>query len=46
MQSRHVLPAWFGVGFALERFVGDSSERERLLQTNDGAVSVLRRSDQ
>jgi phosphoenolpyruvate carboxylase len=26
MQSRHVLPAWFGVGYALERF---SEEHER-----------------
>jgi phosphoenolpyruvate carboxylase len=33
MQSRHVLPAWFGVGYALERFIGEDAERERRLQT-------------
>ena len=32
MQSRHVLPAWFGVGFALGRFVGGSAKQERLLR--------------
>jgi phosphoenolpyruvate carboxylase len=32
MQSRHVLPAWFGVGYALERFMARSSDHERLLQ--------------
>jgi phosphoenolpyruvate carboxylase len=33
MQSRHVLPAWFGVGYALERFIGEDAGKERLLQT-------------
>ncbi|HVQ37734.1 MAG TPA: phosphoenolpyruvate carboxylase [Pyrinomonadaceae bacterium] len=33
MQSRHVLPGWFGVGYALERFAGKDPESERLLQT-------------
>ena len=32
MQSRHVLPAWFGVGFALERFASGGADRERFLQ--------------
>ncbi len=32
MQSRHVLPAWFGVGFALERFANASSDNKRVLQ--------------
>lgn len=31
MQSRHVVPAWFGVGFALERF-SDAKLLERLMQ--------------
>lgn len=32
MQSRHVLPAWFGVGYALERFAARGNEEMRLLQ--------------
>ncbi len=32
MQSRHVLPAWFGVGFALERFASSGAGNWRLLQ--------------
>jgi len=31
MQSRHVLPAWFGVGHALERFAEEYEGGERLL---------------
>ena len=31
MQSRHVLPAWFGVGHALESFAGKSAHNESLL---------------
>jgi phosphoenolpyruvate carboxylase len=31
MQSRHVLPAWFGVGHALERFAARGAEEEALL---------------
>ena len=32
MQSRHVLPAWFGVGYALESFAERGAEEARLLQ--------------
>jgi phosphoenolpyruvate carboxylase len=32
MQSRHVLPAWFGVGHALERFAAMSAHHESLLR--------------
>jgi phosphoenolpyruvate carboxylase len=32
MQSRHVLPAWFGVGWALERFAARGCEEARLLE--------------
>ena len=32
MQSRHALPAWFGVGYALERFAGRGKEAEEQLR--------------
>lgn len=32
MQSRHVVPAWFGVGFALQRFSEQSSSNAELLE--------------
>jgi phosphoenolpyruvate carboxylase len=33
MQSRHVLPAWFGVGYAMERFAARGADEARLLET-------------
>jgi phosphoenolpyruvate carboxylase len=32
MQSRHAVPAWFGVGYALERFLASSSTNAKLLR--------------
>jgi phosphoenolpyruvate carboxylase len=32
MQSRHALPAWFGVGYALERFSSQGKDHEQDLQ--------------
>jgi phosphoenolpyruvate carboxylase len=31
MQSRHVLPAWFGIGHAVEKFVAEEETNARLL---------------
>jgi phosphoenolpyruvate carboxylase len=31
MQSRHAVPAWFGVGYALDRFAAKGSEQQQLL---------------
>ena len=31
MQSRHVLPAWFGVGHALEKFIAENGRGDELL---------------
>ncbi len=41
MQSRHVLPGWFGVGYALEQFAGTDTERERLLQRMTGRFAFF-----
>jgi phosphoenolpyruvate carboxylase len=32
MQSRHAVPAWFGIGHALEQFANTSAEHEQLLR--------------
>jgi len=32
MQSRHAVPAWFGIGHALQRFAGKSNANEQLLR--------------
>jgi phosphoenolpyruvate carboxylase len=32
MQSRHALPAWFGVGYAFERFAAKGPEQEKQLK--------------
>jgi phosphoenolpyruvate carboxylase len=32
MQSRHALPAWFGVGYALDRFASQGKEQEQHLR--------------
>jgi phosphoenolpyruvate carboxylase len=33
MQSRHVLPGWFGVGYALEQFIDGDMDKEHSLRT-------------
>jgi len=32
MQNRHAVPAWFGVGYALERFAGQGAQQAQLLR--------------
>ena len=32
MQSRHALPAWFGIGYALEKFAAKGPQSQRLLR--------------
>ena len=32
MQNRHAVPAWFGVGYALERFAGRGAQQTQLLR--------------
>ncbi len=32
MQSRHVVPAWYGVGWALQRFIEGNPDRDELLR--------------
>jgi phosphoenolpyruvate carboxylase len=41
MQSRHVLPAWFGVGFALDRFAARGAEEARLLEEMTRAFPIF-----
>ncbi len=33
MQSRHVLPGWFGVGHAIEKYLSEDAANEKTLQT-------------
>ena len=32
MQSRHAVPAWFGVGYSLERFASQGEQQEKMLK--------------
>jgi phosphoenolpyruvate carboxylase len=41
MQSRHVLPAWFGVGHAFERFANEREDGGRLLGEMAGGFALF-----
>lgn len=41
MQSRHAVPAWFGVGYALERFAQGGSEAKALLRRMGSEFQVF-----
>lgn len=41
MQSRHVVPAWFGVGYALERFCESHADGESLLREMRSGFSIF-----
>jgi phosphoenolpyruvate carboxylase len=41
MQSRHALPAWFGIGHALGRFAGNSSANAQLLKEMLGSFPLF-----
>jgi phosphoenolpyruvate carboxylase len=41
MQSRHVIPGWFGVGYALERFSARGGQQQQLLVTMMGRFPLF-----
>ena len=41
MQSRHAVPAWFGVGYALEQFANSGPGHEQLLRQIGRALSAF-----
>ncbi len=43
MQSRHALPAWFGVGYALDRFAAQGDQQKRLLQEMFSQLRAVQR---
>jgi phosphoenolpyruvate carboxylase len=40
MQSRHTLPGWYGLGYALEAFVGEEEEKRRRGEEENGAAGL------
>ena len=45
MQSRHVVPAYFGVGYALEQLANNSPGRSRASPPDDAQLPALHRHD-